>query len=103
MPMSVANDPLVGLLNPITVCEQPVDENNVVVSEYHLVAGAPRRPAGRRLGLAEIAATIVDLPKLERQLAEVDENLAGPTLTKAERALFTKRRKEIYEALHPET
>jgi len=27
----------------------------------------------------------------------------GATLAKAERAIFTKRRKEAYEALHPET
>jgi uncharacterized ParB-like nuclease family protein len=93
----------VGLLNPITVCEQPIVENDIAVPGYRLVAGAHRLEACRRLGLAEIAATIVDLPELKRQLAEVDENLAGPTLTKAERALFTRRRKEIYEVLHPET
>jgi len=51
-----------------------------------------------RLGLVEIEANIVELPELKRQLAECDENLAGPTLSKAERALFTQRRKEIYEA-----
>jgi ParB family chromosome partitioning protein len=93
----------VGLLNPITVCEQAVIKNNVAVPGYRLVAGAHRFEACKRLGLAEIAANIVDLSELQRQLAEVDENLAGPTLTKAERALFTRRRKEIYEALHPET
>lgn len=32
-----------------------------------------------------------------------DENLRGPRLTPSERALFTQRRKEAYEALHPET
>ena len=40
---------------------------------------------------------------LRRQLAEVDENLCGTRLTSAERSLFTARRKEIYEAMHPET
>lgn len=35
--------------------------------------------------------------------AECDENLCGTKLTPAERALFTRRRKEAYEALHPET
>jgi hypothetical protein len=33
----------------------------------------------------------------------VDENLCGTTLSPAEGALFTQRRKDIYEALHPET
>jgi ParB-like chromosome segregation protein Spo0J len=37
-----------GLLHPITVCEQAVIENNIAVSEYLLVAGAHRTPqAGR--------------------------------------------------------
>ena len=36
-------------------------------------------------------------------IAECDENLCGTKLTAAERALFTRRRKEAHEALHPET
>jgi ParB-like chromosome segregation protein Spo0J len=59
--------------------------------------------AHKALGRHEIDATVLDLDELHRQLAEVDENLAGTKLTPAERALFTRRRKEIYEALHPET
>jgi uncharacterized ParB-like nuclease family protein len=93
----------IGLLNPITVWETPGAEANVVESGYGIVAGLHRLEACKRLGHTEITANVVDLPDLKRQLAEVDENLAGPTLTKAERALFTKRRKEIYVALHPET
>jgi ParB family chromosome partitioning protein len=46
---------------------------------------------------------VVTLGELQRQIAECDENLCGTTLTKAERALFTERRKQAYEALHPET
>jgi ParB family transcriptional regulator, chromosome partitioning protein len=94
---------MVGLLNPITVCEQKIVEIANSVTGYRLIAGAHRFEACRRLGMTEIAVTIVALPELKRQLAEIDENLAGPTLTKAERALFTKRRKELYEQLHPET
>jgi hypothetical protein len=94
---------MVGLLNPITVCAQTIVDITNPVTGYRLIAGAHRVEACRRLGMTEIAATIVDLPELKRQLAEIDENLAGPTLTKAERALFTKRRKELYEQLHPET
>jgi hypothetical protein len=36
-------------------------------------------------------------------IAECDENLCGTNLSKAERALFTVKRKEAYIALHPET
>jgi ParB family transcriptional regulator, chromosome partitioning protein len=94
---------MVGLLNPITVCAQTIVDITNPVTGYRLIAGAHRFEACRRLGMTEIAANIVALPELKRQFAEIDENLAGPTLTKAERALFTKRRKELYEQLHPET
>ena len=93
----------IGLLNPITVWEMPGAEGNMVEPDYGIVAGAHRLEACKRLDHTEIAAIVVDLSDLKRQLAEVDENLAGSTLTKAERALFTKHRKDIYEALHPET
>jgi ParB-like chromosome segregation protein Spo0J len=93
----------IGLLNPITVWATPGAEGNIVEPGYGIVAGVHRLEACKRLGYTEIAANVIDLPDLKRQLAEVDENLVGPTLTKAERVLFTKRRKELYEQLHPET
>jgi len=46
---------------------------------------------------------VVTLDELHCQLAEVDENLCGSTLSPAEEKLFVRRRKEIYEELHPET
>src|SRR3954471_17958861 len=88
----------IGLLHPITVWKMSGAEGDMVEPDYGIVAGAHRLEACKRLGHTEIAAIVVDLPDLKRQLAEVDENLAGPTLTTTERALFTKRRKEIYEA-----
>ncbi|MCG7360814.1 hypothetical protein MHZ93_06065 [Roseomonas sp. ACRSG] len=51
----------------------------------------------------QIEANVVEADDLRRQLAEYDENLCGTKLSPSERALFTRRRKEIYEALHPET
>lgn len=93
----------VGLLNPITVFETPVFRSGISSDGYGLVAGAHRLEACKRLGLVDIAAQIVDLKELERQIAECDENLCSTSLSKAERALFTSRRKDAYEALHPET
>lgn len=93
----------VGLLNPITVYPRKVLEAGISVDGYGVVAGAHRLEACKRLGHAEIAAQVVGLSELERQIAECDENLCGTTLTASERATFTRRRKEAYEALHPET
>jgi ParB family chromosome partitioning protein len=93
----------VGLLNPITVYPRQLYRGGVRVDGYGLIAGLHRKTAMERLGLAEIEANILDLPDLERQIAECDENLCAPQLSPSERARFTKRRKEAYEALHPET
>jgi len=93
----------VGLLNPITVYPRRIMQSGHFLDGYGVVAGAHRLEACKRLGLVEIDAHVVALSELERQIAECDENLCATTLTKSERALFTKRRKQAYEALHPET
>lgn len=93
----------IGLLNPITVYPSEIQDGAVAVDGFGLIAGAHRLEACRRLGLAEIPAHVVELGELERQIAECDENLCGTKLTPSEKALFTKRRKQAYEALHPET
>lgn len=93
----------IGLLNPITVYARQVIRSGEPVDGFGLVAGAHRLEAFRRLGMVEIEANIVSLSELERQIAECDENLCGSVLSKVERAMFTKRRKDAYEALHPQT
>ena len=40
---------------------------------------------------------------IETELIEIDENLCRAELTPAQRAAAIKRRKQIWEALHPET
>jgi ParB family transcriptional regulator, chromosome partitioning protein len=91
-----------GLLNPITVYQLP--ENDAAAGpRFGLVAGAHRLEACRRLGMSNVAARVVAMTSWQRQLAECDENLRGTNLGHAERALLTARRKEAYEALHPET
>lgn len=85
----------VGLLNPITVCQTEAG--------YALVAGLHRLEACRCLGWPAIPAVVIELDEYRRVIAECDENLCASSLTAAERAEFTRRRKEAYEALHPET
>lgn len=82
----------IGLLNPITL-----------TPSLRLVAGRHRLEACKLLGWAEIEATICELDGLRGELAEIDENLARNDLNALERGEHLARRKEIYEALHPET
>lgn len=93
----------VGLLNPITVYPRKLFRGGNHVDGYGLVAGLHRKTACERLGLVEIEANVLDLTDLQCQIAECDENLCAPQLSPSDRARFTKRRKEAYEALHPET
>ena len=51
----------------------------------------------------EIPARIIDVNALTAELLEIEENLVRNELTELEKAEQLKRRKEIYEQLHPET
>jgi DNA modification methylase len=82
----------IGLLHPITV-----------TSSLRLVAGGRRLAAFRLLGRPEIPANVVELDDLDAELAEIEENLIRNELTVLERGEQLARRKEIYEAKHPET
>jgi hypothetical protein len=46
---------------------------------------------------------VLDVDELSSELAEIDENLIRNPLTKLEESEQMKRRKEIYEILHPES
>lgn len=81
-----------GLLNPITV-----DGENT------LIAGLHRLEAARRLGWKEVECTVSSLDGLQAELAEIDENIIRSGLSPVEYGEILLRRKEIYEALHPET
>jgi len=82
----------VGLLNPITVDQ-----------EYTLIAGLHRLEAAKRLGWTEIKCTVSNLEGLQAELAEIDDNFVRKDLSDDEFRELLLRRKEIYEALHPET
>lgn len=87
----------IGQLAPILVKE-------VSVGMFALIAGWHRLEAFRRNDWKEIEAKVVSFDD-ERfgELAEIDENLVGSDLTVLDRAEHLKRRKELYEELHPET
>lgn len=82
----------IGLINPITIAP-----------DNRLIAGYHRLQAFVQLGETRIPAVILNLSELEARLAEIDENLIRNEGSAAERALWLKERKEVYEGLYPET
>ncbi len=91
-----------GLINPIIVRPAPVFDGTIMVKGHRVVAGNHRVAAARALGWEEIDAFVVDGDdKLAAELIEIDENLCRAELTAAQRAAAIKRRKEVWEAMHP--
>lgn len=82
----------IGLLNPVTVSQSRI-----------LIAGLHRLEAAKLLGWAEIECVVSGLEGLRAELAEIDENFVRSDLTPLEFGELLLRRKEIYEALHPES
>lgn len=82
----------IGMLNPITVSR-----------DHTLIAGFHRLEAVKLLGWTEIECTVTGLEGLQAELAEIDENFVRCDLTPIEFGELLLRRKEIYEALHPES
>lgn len=70
---------------------------------HRLIAGGHRMAAARMAGLATIDAIISEVTGLEADLLEIDENLMRRELSALDRAVFLARRKDVYEALHPQT
>ena len=81
-----------GLLNPITVNEDGT-----------LIAGMHRLEACKLLGYDEIKVNKINLNALLAELAEIDENLVRNELHWLEQDKQLRRRKAIYEQLHPGT
>ena len=82
----------VGLMNPVTL-----DQNNT------LVAGLHRLEAVKLLGWTEIECVVSEADGLQAELAEIDENFVRAGLSHRELGDLLLRRKELYEAIHPET
>ena len=88
----------VGLITPIDVEHAEFSG----VDEWHLVTGAHRLEAAKRLGWERID-TVVGEPgnDWKTRLREIDENLIRHELTALDRARFLAERKRLYELLHP--
>lgn len=69
----------------------------------HLMAGAHRLAAARKLGWQVIPAKVWVCSDDWARMMEIDDNLAGAELTALDTAVFLARRKEVYERMHPET
>jgi hypothetical protein len=82
----------IGLIQPI-----------IVGSGNKLIAGQHRLAAFKQLSLTEIPCIRVTADTLVMELMTIDENLIRSELHYIERGDQLKRRKEIYEAIHPET
>ena len=82
----------VGLMNPITVTQ-----------DNTLIAGLHRLEAAKLLGWTEIECTVSDAQGIQAELAEIDENFVRAGLSHRELGDLLLRRKELYEAIHPET
>lgn len=91
----------VGLIQPITVRETVV-LHGTAEKGWQIIAGHHRVAACRALGWTEIDAIVIDdASHLQSELMEIDENLCRAELTASQRTGYTKRRKQIWEALHP--
>ena len=86
-----------GQDTPVTVCSAGAD------GRHRLIAGGHRMAAARSLGWRFIDALMSEADELQAALQEIDENLIRRELSALDRAVFLSRRKEIYEALNPQT
>lgn len=92
----------VGLIQPITVKARAVMSGGLSTQGFQIVAGHHRVAACRSLGWTEIDAIVIDATgHLEAELVEIDENLCRSELTASQRSHYTKRRRDIWQALYP--
>jgi ParB family transcriptional regulator, chromosome partitioning protein len=71
--------------------------------KFALISGAHRLAALREIEADTAVCVVLKASDLEAQLLEIDENLFRRELSPLDRSTFLATRKEVYEALHPET
>lgn len=86
----------IGLQQPIIVHLDSADA-------AHLIAGRHRLEAARQLGWEEIDATFIDGDEIDRELAELAENLLRVDLSKEQRDEHIRRYAELLEAKEART
>lgn len=91
----------IGQITPVVVVARDIAVHGVMVPGFLLIAGNHRVEAARSIAWTHIDARVVTGSSLENELIEIDENLCRAELTAAQRASHIKRRKQIWEALHP--
>jgi len=82
----------IGLLQPIGI-----------LLNSTLIYGLHRLEAAKLLGWVEIDAVTKKFSELNRELAEVDENLVCKQLTELEQGKQLDKRRQLYEAKYPST
>jgi ParB family chromosome partitioning protein len=86
-----------------SIADHGLDHSILIDEDDNLLAGQRRLAACKLLGWSTIPAHIVKLEGAAAELATLDENLCREDYIEAERLLALARRKELYEALHPES
>lgn len=104
-PVSEAGvESLIASIGEVGVMKDAIHVRKKKAGTLHLIAGAHRLEAAKRLGWDEIEAKVwTDVTDDWALLMEIDDNLAGAEMNALDTAVFLARRKEIYERLHPET
>lgn len=93
----------IGLLNPIIVRRAMKIRMGREIEAWEILAGNHRYEAcSTILQWETIPCVVRDDDDLRAELVMIDENLCRAELTPAQMAYQVARRKEIYEALHPE-
>jgi ParB-like chromosome segregation protein Spo0J len=91
----------IGLQVPIIV--RAINDGEATSKKFEILAGRHRYEACRSLKMRTIPCIVQAVDDLQAELITIDENLCRENLTPAQEAKAIARRKEIYEALHPET
>jgi ParB family transcriptional regulator, chromosome partitioning protein len=91
----------IGLQVPIIV--RAINGGEATSRKFEILAGRHRYAACRLLNMRTIPCIVQAVDDLQAELITIDENLCRENLTPVQEAKAIARRKEIYEALHPET
>ncbi|MBN9434020.1 MAG: ParB N-terminal domain-containing protein [Bosea sp.] len=93
-----------GLINPIVVKKAMKIRHGAKAEAWEIIAGNHRYEAcAVTLKMETIPCIVSEADDMINELIMIDENLCRAELSPSDRAKFTARRKEIYEAAHEET